>query len=85
EQAKVGSGIEALKLSQLTPDQAGNYTCSVTNALGTDSIFYAVKIQVPPQAPILQVAQVYYDSLRLSWTLENDGGSRVKGDFLHPI
>lgn len=58
---------------------SGNYTCVAQNTHGTDSVSYHVRVQTPPQPPILQIAEATYEALRLTWTPMPDGGSPLKG------
>ncbi|OXA47064.1 Down syndrome cell adhesion molecule-like protein Dscam2 [Folsomia candida] len=57
----------------------GNYTCTATNAHGSESVVYAVTVQTPPEAPILHVIEVGYTSLKVVWSTPHSGGSQVKG------
>ena len=81
EQVKQGSGVETLKLTQINSDQSGNYTCTASNSIGSESIYYLVKVQVPPQSPLISIIETFYDSLRLSWSTTDNGGSPIKGTF----
>ena len=79
EQAKTGSGIDVVDLKNISPEQAGNYTCVVTNVRGKDWISFDVQVLVPPQQPNVSVLETFHDSLRISWVAGNNGGSRIKG------
>ncbi|KAJ8980663.1 hypothetical protein NQ317_013275 [Molorchus minor] len=59
-------------------DQA-NYSCSVENQYGKDEIVYALKVLVPPEAPVLTVMESFTDSLHLKWTDQGNGGSPILG------
>ena len=81
-QAKTGSWIEVVDLKTISREQAGNYTCVVTNVHGKDWISYDVQVLVPPQQPNVSVLETFHDSLRISWAAGSDGGSRIKGKNL---
>ena len=79
EQAKTGGGIDVVKLSNISPEQGGNYTCEVRNLHGKDWISYDVQVLVPPEQPNVSLLETFHDSLRISWAVGSDGGSRIKG------
>ena len=83
EQAKTGGGIEVVKLSNISPEQGGNYTCEVRNLHGKDWISYDVQVLVPPEQPNVSLLETFHDSLRISWAVGSDGDSRIKGTNFH--
>lgn len=56
-----------------------NYSCSVENTWGKDTIFYSLKVFVPPEPPTLLVVDIFSDSLMLEWNDNKDGGSQILG------
>ncbi|ODN04431.1 Down syndrome cell adhesion molecule-like protein Dscam2 [Orchesella cincta] len=72
-----------LTILEVTPEDNGNYTCVAQNTHGTDSVSYHVRVQTPPQPPILQIAEASYEALRLTWTPMSDGGSPIKGYLIN--
>lgn len=56
-----------------------NYSCSVENTWGKDTIFYSLKVFVPPEPPTLMIVDIFSDSLMLEWTDNKDGGSTILG------
>jgi hypothetical protein len=56
-----------------------NYSCSVENTWGKDTIFYSLKVFVPPEPPALIVVDIFSDSLMLEWNDNKDGGSSILG------
>ncbi|OXA56221.1 Down syndrome cell adhesion molecule-like protein Dscam2, partial [Folsomia candida] len=72
-------GNTKLIVKDVGVEDGGNYTCTATNAHGSGSMVYAVKVQTPPEAPILQVIEVGYTSLKVVWSTPHSGGSQVKG------
>ncbi|OXA55654.1 Down syndrome cell adhesion molecule-like protein Dscam2, partial [Folsomia candida] len=75
-------GNTKLVVKDVGVEDVGNYTCTATNAHGSESVVYAVKVQTPPGAPILQVIEVGYTSLKVVWSTPHSGGSQVKGYLL---
>lgn len=69
-----------LTVKDATLEDVGNYSCTVTNVHGSDSISYQVRVQVPPQPPILQITETAHTSLRLAWSTPQNGGSPIKGN-----
>ncbi|CAL8103483.1 unnamed protein product [Orchesella dallaii] len=72
-----------LTILEVTPEDNGNYTCVAQNTHGTDSVSYHVRVQTPPQPPILQIVEASYEALRLLWTPMSDGGSPIKGYLIN--
>ncbi|OXA46687.1 Down syndrome cell adhesion molecule-like protein Dscam2 [Folsomia candida] len=72
-------GNKKLVVKGVGVEDGGNYTCTATNSHGSESVVYAVKVQTPPEAPILQVIEVAYTSLKVAWSTPHSGGSQVKG------
>ncbi|XP_035706898.1 Down syndrome cell adhesion molecule-like protein Dscam2 [Folsomia candida] len=72
-------GNTKLVVKDVGVEDGGNYTCTATNAHGSESVVYAVKVQTPPEAPILQVIEVGYTSLKVVWSTPHSGGSQVRG------
>jgi hypothetical protein len=73
------NGVGTLTIQELTPEDEGNYSCTVANPFGTDSISYQLKVQVPPPPPTLKILETFYDAIHIAWLTLSDGGSRLKG------
>ncbi|OXA56397.1 Down syndrome cell adhesion molecule-like protein Dscam2 [Folsomia candida] len=74
-------GNTKLVVKDVGVEDGGNYTCTATNAHGSESVVYAVKVQTPPEAPILQVIEVAYTSIKVVWSTPHSGGSQVRGQI----
>ncbi|KAI5734243.1 hypothetical protein M8J77_004297 [Diaphorina citri] len=72
----------SLEISSIEPSHSGNYTCSVSNNLGSDSITYSLLVLMPPSAVILQLVDKGSSWLDLEWRVENNGGSPIRGFIL---
>ncbi|XP_057341455.1 cell adhesion molecule Dscam2 isoform X1 [Microplitis mediator] len=72
-----------LILSNIQVQDAGNYTCQVENALGSDRLHYGLTVQVPPSAPVLYVTSSTSSSVLLHWKPGYNGGSPLTGYTLH--
>ncbi|OXA55481.1 Down syndrome cell adhesion molecule-like protein Dscam2, partial [Folsomia candida] len=72
-------GNTKLVVKDVGVEDGGNYTCTATNAHGSESVVYVVKVQTPPGAPILQVIEVGFTSLKVVWSTPHSGGSQVRG------
>ncbi|XP_017771587.1 PREDICTED: Down syndrome cell adhesion molecule-like protein Dscam2 [Nicrophorus vespilloides] len=59
-------------------DQA-NYSCSVENQYGRDTVIYNLRVLVPPEPPVLAVIDSFADSLNLRWSDQKNGGSPILG------
>lgn len=75
-------GNNKLVVKEVGVDDGGVYSCSASNAYGNDSSDYTVKIQTPPQAPIIQVMDVGHTLLRVAWSSPHSGGSPVRGIYI---
>jgi len=72
----------SLIVSEVNSEDAGNYTCFVSNVHGSDSIEYRVRVLTPPLAPTVEIKESSFEALRLSWTALHDGGSAIRGLFV---
>ncbi|KAL1457022.1 hypothetical protein WDU94_001699 [Cyamophila willieti] len=72
----------SLEISSIEPAHSGNYTCSVSNSLGTDSITYSLLVLMPPSPIILKLVDKGSSWLDLDWRVENNGGSPIRGFIL---
>ncbi|OXA46718.1 Down syndrome cell adhesion molecule-like protein Dscam2 [Folsomia candida] len=75
-------GNTKLVVKDVGVEDGGNYTCTAANVHGSESVVYSVKVQTPPEAPILQVIEVEYTSLKVVWSTPHSGGSQVKGNLV---
>ncbi|XP_033228370.1 Down syndrome cell adhesion molecule-like protein Dscam2 [Belonocnema kinseyi] len=71
-----------LNLHGLDQSVAGNYTCSVSNLFGDDSITYSLIVVMPPRAPILELQYTTTDSIKLCWNHPDNGGATIQGYVL---
>ncbi|KAH9636078.1 hypothetical protein HF086_015255 [Spodoptera exigua] len=58
---------------------AGNYTCTVRNGLGSDSLSVALQVRAPPAPPAPRLRTTAAHALQLSWDKPNDGGAHILG------
>ncbi|KAG7174552.1 Down syndrome cell adhesion molecule-like protein 2-like 6 [Homarus americanus] len=70
-------------VTDVKAQDAGNYTCTTTNLHGSDSITYAVTVQVPPSPPLVYVSDVTATTLTVRWRTPNAGGAPILGYYLH--
>ncbi|XP_069185985.1 cell adhesion molecule Dscam1 isoform X2 [Procambarus clarkii] len=70
-------------VTDVKAQDAGNYTCTTTNLHGSDSITYAVTVQVPPSPPLVYVSDVTSTTLTVRWRTTNSGGAPILGYYLH--
>ncbi|XP_069693341.1 cell adhesion molecule Dscam2-like isoform X2 [Periplaneta americana] len=73
----------SLYISDIQRQHQGNYTCSVTNAHGSDEISYFLRVLVPPSAPVVRVAARGSTWLQVQWSNVENGGSAVRGFLLN--
>ncbi|CAL4117833.1 unnamed protein product, partial [Meganyctiphanes norvegica] len=75
--------ISSNDVIQLLPDgdlhinnlkSSENYTCTVRNSLGSDSVTHVIFVNKPPTAPILRLNYATHDALNL--TIISDGDRR---------
>lgn len=59
---------------------SGNYTCSVRNLFGDDSITYALMVVMPPEAPTMKLQYMTTDSIRFKWNHPDNGGATIQGN-----
>ncbi|CAH0695577.1 unnamed protein product [Spodoptera exigua] len=59
---------------------AGNYTCTVRNGLGSDSLSVALQVRAPPAPPAPRLRTTAAHALQLSWDKPNDGGAHILGN-----
>ncbi|XP_073994587.1 Down syndrome cell adhesion molecule 4 isoform X2 [Rhodnius prolixus] len=57
----------------------GNYSCSVGNRHGEDSIYYLLKVRVPPDPPVLTIISSEADSIHVKWTTSTNNGIPILG------
>ncbi|CAH0592720.1 unnamed protein product [Chrysodeixis includens] len=58
---------------------AGNYTCVVRNALGSDALSSALRVSSPPATPALRLRAAASHALHLTWDRPVDGGAVILG------
>jgi Down syndrome cell adhesion protein len=68
--------------SALEQSVAGNYTCSVSNTYGDDSITYTLIVVMTPRAPTLELQYTTIDSIKLYWNHPDNGGANIQGSML---
>lgn len=59
---------------------AGNYTCTVRNGLGSDTLSVAVHVRAPPAPPAPRLRSTAAHALQLSWDKPSDGGAHILGN-----
>ena len=57
----------SLNVQRLTESDQGDYTCTVGSNFGSDQIMYELIVQIPPVPPEIQVANVTFDAVLLTW------------------
>ncbi|CAH1640017.1 unnamed protein product [Spodoptera littoralis] len=57
----------------------GNYTCTVRNGLGSDTLSIALHVRAPPAPPAPRLLSTAAHALQLSWDKPNDGGAHILG------
>nr|CAD7193824.1 unnamed protein product [Timema douglasi] len=72
-----------LHIIEVQRQHQGNYTCSISNANGSDQITYFLRVLVAPSAPVVRVAATSSDWLQLQWSTTDNGGSAIRGYFLN--
>ncbi|KAJ8735954.1 hypothetical protein PYW08_006610 [Mythimna loreyi] len=68
-----------LIIHKVDASSAGNYTCMVRNALGSDALGVALSVRAPPAAPALRLRSATVHALHLSWDKPHDGGAHILG------
>ncbi|KAJ1530753.1 hypothetical protein ONE63_005607 [Megalurothrips usitatus] len=80
----VSVGLDGtLRITDAQRQHSANYTCTATNANGSDQIVYSVQVQVAPGAPTVRVASTSSSSVQLQWTVSDTGGSAIRGYLLN--
>uniref|UniRef100_T1IIC3 Down syndrome cell adhesion molecule n=1 Tax=Strigamia maritima TaxID=126957 RepID=T1IIC3_STRMM len=69
----------SLVISNVLYNDTGNYSCTVTNAYGTDQVLHYLVVRAPPVSPVLSVVHTSKSSITLTWKPGDDGGSRIQG------
>ncbi|XP_072936767.1 cell adhesion molecule Dscam2-like [Epargyreus clarus] len=68
-----------LVIHKVEQQWAGNYSCSVRNALGADAAVFSVRALLPPAAPAPRLARAAASALHLTWDPPHDGGAPILG------
>lgn len=66
-----------LRIHSIEPSLSCNYTCSAKNLFGEDSIVYKIIAMKVPNAPQINVHYSSFDSIRVSWESNDDGGAPI--------
>ncbi|KAK8383868.1 hypothetical protein O3P69_015960 [Scylla paramamosain] len=72
-----------LTLGDLERKDGGRYTCTATNTHGSDTVIYHLTVLVPPSSPGLHVTETTASSIKVQWTVEDEGGAAVLGATIH--
>ncbi|KAB7494794.1 Hemicentin-2, partial [Armadillidium nasatum] len=64
-----------LRIIDTQKSDSGTYICTATNIHGIDRAVYSLKILVPPSRPSLHVTETTSSSIRLQWSIDDDGGT----------
>lgn len=59
---------------------AGNYTCVVRNALGSDALSCVLRVSSPPATPAPRLRAAASHALHLAWDRPHDGGAHILGN-----
>lgn len=70
--------------SEVDVSSAGNYTCVVRNAMGSDAMGVALSVRAPPAPPAPRLRSAALHALHLSWDKPHDGGAHILGKNQHP-
>ncbi|XP_050729038.1 cell adhesion molecule Dscam2-like isoform X2 [Eriocheir sinensis] len=76
-------GDGTLTLGDLERKDGGRYTCTATNTHGRDTATYHLTVLVPPSSPGLHVTETTASSIKVQWTVEDEGGAAVLGATIH--
>ncbi|KAF2356748.1 Fibronectin type III [Trinorchestia longiramus] len=72
-----------LRLLSVEKGSSGTYRCAATNKFNRDAVEYHLTVMVPPAPPSLHVTMTTSSSVRLQWSVRDDGGSAVTGAALY--
>ncbi|KAF2366278.1 Immunoglobulin I-set, partial [Trinorchestia longiramus] len=72
-----------VRLLDAQRSNSGSYTCTSSNKHGSDSVTYLLRVIMPPSPPLLHVTETTTSSVRLQWTVQDDGGAPVTGATLY--
>ncbi|XP_069947115.1 cell adhesion molecule Dscam2 isoform X1 [Cherax quadricarinatus] len=72
-----------LTLADVQRSDSGRYTCTAVNHHGSDTVTYNLTVLVPPSAPLLHVTETTSSSIRVQWSVEDNGGAALQGATLH--
>uniref|UniRef100_A0A8C4RD79 Down syndrome cell adhesion molecule-like protein Dscam2 n=1 Tax=Eptatretus burgeri TaxID=7764 RepID=A0A8C4RD79_EPTBU len=72
----------SLVVLALRAGDAGRYTCTASNAWGSEELHTTLRVQVPPDQPRLSVSQTTSTSISLSWIPGSNGGSPLRSFVL---
>uniref|UniRef100_UPI00358E298A cell adhesion molecule DSCAM-like n=1 Tax=Myxine glutinosa TaxID=7769 RepID=UPI00358E298A len=72
----------SLVVLALRASDAGRYTCTASNAWGSEELHTTLRVQVPPDQPRLSVSQTTSTSISLSWIPGSNGGSPLRSFVL---
>lgn len=65
--------------SEVDVSSAGNYTCVVRNALGSDMLSVTLSVRAPPAPPAPRLRSAALHAMHLAWDKPSDGGAHILG------
>ncbi|KAF0288254.1 Down syndrome cell adhesion molecule-like protein Dscam2 [Amphibalanus amphitrite] len=72
------SGDGDLAVTAVTARDAGNYTCHVSNAYGSDRVTYSVTVLDVPPPPVLRVTEASSHSVTVRWSSGDAAGLAIR-------
>jgi len=77
------NGVGTLTVEGVNTADQGNYTCSISNPYGSDSVTYEVRVQTPPLPASVQIIETFPEAIHIAWIIPGNGGSPIKGTPLN--